>query len=95
MNKENLHYIKHKFHIKNSEFYSWEYEILKDNDKSIILKLDINILQKDIEQLITELYEQHLYISLLLIGSDEIGNEYLVIGITEAEIDKAIFYLYI
>ena len=91
MNKENLDYIKHKFHIKNSEFYSWEYEILKDNDKSIILKLDINILQKDIEQLITELYEQHLYISLLLIGSDEIGNEYLVIGITEAEIDKAIF----
>ena len=77
--------------IKNSEFYSWEFEILKDNDKSIILKLDINILQKDIEQLITELYERHLYISLLLIGSDEIGNEYLVIGITEAEIDKAIF----
>ena len=91
MNKENLDYIKHKFHIKNSEFYSWEYEILRDNDKSIILKLDINVLQKDIEQLITELYEQHLYISLLLIGSDEIGNEYLVIGITEAEIDKAIF----
>ncbi|HYJ02765.1 MAG TPA: hypothetical protein VEW92_11180 [Nitrososphaeraceae archaeon] len=63
MNKENLDYIKHKFHIKNSEFYSWEYEILRDNDKSIILKLDINVLQKDIEQLITELYEQHLYIS--------------------------------
>ena len=37
MNKENLDYIKHKFHIKNSEFYSWEYEILRDNDKSIIL----------------------------------------------------------
>jgi hypothetical protein len=91
MNKENLDYIKHKFHIKNSEFYSWEYEILRDNDKSIIIKLDINVLHKDIEQLITELYEQHLYISLLLIGSDEIGNEYLVIGITEAEIDKAIF----
>ena len=91
MNKENLDYIKHKFHIKNSEFYSWEYEILRDNDKLIILKLDINVLQKDIEQLITKLYEQHLYISLLLIGSDEIGNEYLVIGITEAEIDKAIF----
>ncbi len=91
MNKENLDYIKHKFHIKNSEFYSWEYEILRDNDKSIILKLDINVLQKDIKQLITKLYEQHLYISLLLIGSDEIGNEYLVIGITEAEIDKAIF----
>jgi hypothetical protein len=88
MNKENLDYIKHKFHTKNSEFYSWEYEILRDNDKSIILKLDINVLQKDIEQLITELYEQHLYISLLLIGSDEIGNEYLVIGITEAEIDR-------
>ncbi len=91
MNKENLDYIKHKFHIKNSEFYSWEYEILRDNDKSIILKLDINVLQKDIKQLITKLYEQHLYISLLLIGSDEIGNEYLVIGITEAEIDNAIF----
>ena len=29
MNKENLDYIKHKFHIKNSEFYSWEYEILR------------------------------------------------------------------
>ena len=91
MNKENLDYIKHKFHIKNSEFYSWEYEILRDNDKLIILKLDINVLHKNIEQLITELYEQHLYISLLLIGSDEIGNEYLVIGIIEAEIDKAIF----
>jgi uncharacterized protein involved in tolerance to divalent cations len=91
MNKENLDYIKHKFHDKKSEFYSWEYEILRDNDKSIILKLDINVLQKDIEQLITELYERHLYISLLLIGSDEIGKEYLVIGITEAEIDKAIF----
>ena len=35
MNKENLDYIKHKFHDENSEFYSWEYEILKDNDKSI------------------------------------------------------------
>ena len=91
MNKENIDYIKLKFHDKNSEFYSWEFEILKDNDKSIILRLDINILQKDIEQLITGLYERHLYISLLLIGSDEIGNEYLVIGITEAEIDKAIF----
>ena len=91
MNKENLDYIKDKFHDKNSEFYSWEYEILRDNDKSIILRLDINILQKDIEQLITELYGRHLYISLLLIGSDEIENEYLVIGITEAEIDKAIF----
>ena len=91
MNKENLDYIKYKFQDKDSEFYSWEYEILRDNDKSIILRLDINVLQKDIEQLITELYERHLYISLLLIGSDEIENEYLVIGITEAEIDKAIF----
>jgi hypothetical protein len=91
MNKENIDYIKLQFHEKNSEFYSWEFEILKDNYKSTILRLDINILQKDIEQLITELYERHLYISLLLIGSDEIGNEYFVIGITEAEIDKTIF----
>ena len=53
MNKENLDYIKYKFHDKDSEFYSWEYEILRDNDKSIILRLDINVLQKDIEQLIT------------------------------------------
>ena len=90
MNKENLDYIKYKFHDKNSEFYSSQYEI-RDNDKSIILRLDINILQKDIEQLITELYERHLYISLLLIGSDEIENENLVIGIIEAEIDKPIF----
>jgi|SoiMethySBSTD1v2_1073268.scaffolds.fasta_scaffold675496_1 hypothetical protein len=29
--------------------------------------------------------------SLLLIRLDEIGNEYLVTGIIEAEIDKAIF----
>jgi hypothetical protein len=42
-------------------------------------------------ELITELYERHLYISLLLICSDEIANEDLVIGITEAELDKAIF----
>ena len=91
MNKENLDYIKYKFHDKDSEFYSWDYEILRDNDKSIILRLDINVLQRDIEQLITELYERHLYISLLLICSDEIENENLVIGITEAEIDKAIF----
>ena len=91
MNKENLDYIKYKFQGKDSEFYSWEYEILRDNDKSIILRLDIKVLQKDIEQLITELNERHLYISLLLIGSDEIDNEYLVIGITEAELDKAIF----
>jgi hypothetical protein len=91
MNKENLDYIKYKFQDKNSEFYSSRYEILKDNDKSIILRLDINVLQRDIEQLITELYERHLYISLLLICSDEIENENLVIGITEAEIDKAIF----
>ena len=91
MNTENLDYIKYKFQDKNSEFYSSRYEILKDNDKSIILRLDINVLQRDIEQLITELYERHLYISLLLIGSDEIENENLVIGITEAEIDKAIF----
>jgi hypothetical protein len=91
MNKENLDYIKYKFHDKDSEFYSWKYEILRDNDKSIILRLDINVLQKDIEQLITELYERHLYISLLLICSDEIANEGLVIGITEAELDKAIF----
>jgi hypothetical protein len=91
MIKENLDYIKDKFHDKNSEFYSSQYEILRDNNKSLILRLDINVLQKDIEQLITELYEQHLYISLLLIGSDEIGNEHLVIGITEAEIDKTIF----
>jgi hypothetical protein len=91
MNKENLDYIKHKFQDKDSEFYSPQYEILKDNDKSIILRLDINVLQRDIEQLITELYERHLYISLLLICSDEIENEHLVIGITEAEIDKAIF----
>ena len=56
-----------------------------------ILRLDINVLQKDIEQLITELYERHLYISLLLIGSDEIENENLVIGITVAEIDNVIF----
>ena len=62
-----------------------------DNDKSIILRLAINVLQKNIEQLITELYERHLYISLLLINSDEIENKYLVIGITEAEIDKVIF----
>ena len=87
MNKENLDYIKYKFH-DNSEFYSWDYEILRDNDKSLILRLDIKLLQKDIEQLITELYERHLYISLLLIGSDEIANEYLIIGITEAELDK-------
>ncbi|HEY6586816.1 MAG TPA: hypothetical protein VIY98_00875 [Nitrososphaeraceae archaeon] len=91
MNKENLDYIKYKFQDKNSEFYSSRFEILKDNDKSIILRLDINVLQRDIEQLITELYERHLYISLLLICSDEIENENLVIGITEAEIDKAIF----
>jgi hypothetical protein len=91
MNKEKLEYIKYKFHDKDSEFYSWEYKILRDNDKSIILRLDINVLQKDIEYLITELYELHLYISLLLIGSDEIGNEHLIMGITEAEIDKAIF----
>ena len=91
MNKENLEYIKYKFQDKNSEFYSSRYEILKDNDKSIILRLDINVLQRDIEQLITELYERHLYISLLLICSDEIENENLVIGITETEIDKAIF----
>jgi hypothetical protein len=91
MNKENLDYIKHKFHDKNSEFYSSQYEILRDNDKSITLRLAINVLQKNIEQLITELYERHLYISLLLINSDEIENKYLVIGITEAEIDKVIF----
>ena len=82
---------RYKFHDKDSEFYSWRYEILKDNDKSLILRLDINVLQKDIEQLITELYERHLYISLLLICSNEIANEDLVIGITEAELDKAIF----
>ena len=35
MNKENLDYIKYKFQDKDSEFYSWEYEILRDNDKSI------------------------------------------------------------
>ena len=70
MNEENLDYIRYKFHDKDSEFYSWRYEILKDNDKSLILRLDINVLQKDIEQLITELYERRLYISLLLIGSD-------------------------
>ncbi len=46
---------------------------------------------RNIEQLITELYQRHLYISLLLICSDEIENENLVIRITEAEIDKAIF----
>ena len=91
MNKENLDFLKYKFQDKDSEFYSSQYEILRDNDKSIILKLDINVLQKDIEQLITELYERHLYISLLLICSNEIANEDLVIGITEAEIDKAIF----
>ena len=91
MNEENLDYIRYKFHDKDSEFYSWKYEILRDNDKSLILRLDINVLQKDIEQLITELYERHLYISLLLICSDEIANEDLVIGITEAELDKAIF----
>ena len=91
MIKENLDYIRYKFHDKDSKFYSWKYEILRDNDKSIILRLDINVLQKDIEQLITELYERHLYISLLLICSDEIANEDLVIGITEAELDKAIF----
>ena len=66
MNKENLDYIKYKFHDKNSGFYSSQYEILRDNDKSIILRLDINVLQKDFEELITELYERHLYISLLL-----------------------------
>ena len=91
MNEENLDYIRYKFHDKDSEFYSWRYEILKDNDKSLILRLHINVLQKDIEQLITELYERHLYISLLLICSNEIANEDLVIGITEAELDKAIF----
>ena len=92
MNEENLDYIRYKFQDKDSKFYSLEYEILRDNDdKSIILRLDINVLQKDIEQLITELCERHLYISLLLIGSDEISNEYLVIGITETELDKAIF----
>ena len=91
MNKENLDYIRYKFHDKDSQFYSWKYEILRNNDKSLILSLDINVLQKDIEQLITELYERHLYISLLLICSDEIANEDLVIGITEAELDKAIF----
>jgi hypothetical protein len=91
MNKENLDYIKYKFQDKNSDFYSSRYEILKDKDKSIILRLDINVLQRNIEQLITELYQRHLYISLLLICSDEIENENLVIRITEAEIDKAIF----
>ncbi len=72
MNKENLDYIKYKFQDKNSDFYSSRYEILKDKDKSIILRLDINVLQRNIEQLITELYQRHLYISLLLICSDEI-----------------------
>ncbi len=46
MNKENLDYIKYKFQDKNSDFYSSRYEILKDKDKSIILRLDINVLQK-------------------------------------------------
>jgi hypothetical protein len=46
MNKEKLDYIKYKFHDKDSEFYSSQYEILRDNDKSIILKLDINVLQR-------------------------------------------------
>ena len=41
--------------------------------------------------MLTELFERHIYLSLLLIGSDEIDNEYLIIGITEAELDKAIF----
>ena len=53
MNKENLDYIRYKFHDKDSKFYSWKYEILRDNDKSIILRLDIKVLQEDIEQLIT------------------------------------------
>jgi hypothetical protein len=57
MDKENLDYIRYKFHDKDSKFYSWDYEILRDNDKSIILRLDTNVLQKDIEQLITELYD--------------------------------------
>ena len=46
MNKENLDYIKNTFHDKDSDFYSWEYKILRDKDKSIILRLDINVLQK-------------------------------------------------
>jgi len=66
MNKENLDYIKHKFHDKKSEFYSSQYEILRDNDKSILLKLDINVLQKDIEELITELYELFVAYKALL-----------------------------
>ena len=73
-------------------FIVWSMKYLEITiNRSIILRLDIKVLQKDIEQLITELNERHLYISLLLIGSDEIENEYLVIGITEAELDKTIF----
>ena len=49
MNKEILDYIRYKFHDKDSKFYSWKYEILRDNDKSIILRLDIKLLQEDIE----------------------------------------------
>ena len=65
MNIENLDYIKCKFQDKNSEFYSSRYEILKDNDKSIILRLDINVLQRNIEQLITELSETSLHIIII------------------------------
>src|SRR5215210_1873513 len=46
INKDNLDYIRYKFHDKDFEFYSWKYEILRDNDKAIILRLDIKLLQK-------------------------------------------------
>ena len=92
MNKENLDYIKYKFQDKDFEFYSLEYEILRDNDKSINnIKIRYQSITKRYWTINTELCERHLYISLLLIGSDEIEYEYLVIGITWAEIDKAIF----
>ena len=91
MNKENLDCIKYKFQDKNSEFIVWSMNTL-DNDKSINnIKIRYQSITKRYWTINTELCERHLYISLLLIGPDEIENEYLVIGITWAEIDKAIF----
>jgi hypothetical protein len=95
MKQEYKHLLKYIFHSKDHEghepdYYSWKFEYLNEEDKSIGLRLDENITDMPLHDLISNLMEWGLMITKLVITGDEFDNEWLHMEITEipTEVNK-------
>jgi hypothetical protein len=88
MNKEYKDFINQVFHRKDHDmyepdYYSWRYEIVKEENDVIALRLDTKLLDKPLHDLVTNLMEWGLMITKLVIASDRFDDEWLYIEIAE------------